>query len=93
MATKLSEAEIAEQLDELRGWVRSGDEIHKTFALPSFPAAIAFVTHIGFIAESIQHHPDIDIRYNRVTLTLTTHDADGLTASDFALATQADELV
>lgn len=93
MATKLSEAEISEQLADLSGWTRSGEEIRKTFALPSFPAAIGLVTQVGFLAEAAGHHPDIDIRYNRVTLVLTTHDAGGLTASDFALAAQADELV
>lgn len=93
MATKLSEAEVAEHLDELSGWTQSGDGIRKTFTLATFPAAIAFVTNVGFLAEAAGHHPDIDIRYNRVTLTLTTHDAGGLSAKDFALAAQADELL
>jgi len=93
MATKLSETEITERLDDLGGWTRTGDEIRRTFALASFPAAIAFVTHLSFLAEAAGHHPNIDIRYNRVTLALTTHDAGGLTSNDFDLAAQADEIL
>jgi 4a-hydroxytetrahydrobiopterin dehydratase len=93
MPAKLSEVEIEEQLGALSGWTRQGDQIHKTFRLASFPAAIAFVTQIGFVAEAAGHHPDIDIRWRNVTLTLTTHDAGGLTAGDFDLAAQADEIM
>lgn len=92
MAT-LSEEEIAANLEGLSGWTRQGDTISKTFKMPSFPSAIAFVTHIGFLAEAAGHHPDIDIRYNRVTLVLTTHDAGGLTSKDFDLAVAADEVM
>jgi 4a-hydroxytetrahydrobiopterin dehydratase len=88
---KLNEDAIAERLDVLSGWTRNGDVITKTYRLPSFPAAIAFVTHLGFRAEAANHHPDIDIRYNKVTVTLSTHDAGGLTAKDFDLAAAADE--
>ncbi len=90
---RLSEDEIAAQLEALGGWSRRGDELVKTFKLASFPAAVAFVAHLGFLAEAAGHHPDIDIRYNKVTLALTTHDAGGLTAKDFALAAAADELM
>ena len=93
MATKLSGAEIDERLSELGGWSRAGDEIRKTFQLGSFPMAIAFVTHVGFLAEAAGHHPDIDIRWRNVTLALTTHDAGGLTAKDFGLAAQIDEIL
>lgn len=88
---RLSEDEIAAQLEALGGWARRGDELVKTYKLPSFPAAVAFVTHVGFLAEAAAHHPDIDIRYNKVTLAVTTHDAGGLTEKDFALAAAADE--
>lgn len=91
--SRLSEDAIAERLDALSGWARQGDAIVKTFKLPSFPSAIAFVTHVGFLAEAANHHPDIDVRYNKVTLTLSTHDAGGLTAKDFDLAEQADEVM
>jgi 4a-hydroxytetrahydrobiopterin dehydratase len=90
---KLNEQEITGRLEELSGWTRDGDMITKTFKLPNFPASIAFVTHVGFLAEAAAHHPDIDIRYNKVTLALTTHDAGGLTAKDFDLAAAADEVI
>ena len=84
--SKLTDAQISDRLQTLAGWTRQGDTIGKTFELRGFPAAIAFVTRIGFLAEAANHHPDIDIRWNRVTLVLTTHDAGGLTAKDFDLA-------
>ncbi|NJP06557.1 MAG: 4a-hydroxytetrahydrobiopterin dehydratase [Chloroflexaceae bacterium] len=90
---KLSDAEITRHLESMAGWTREGDVIHKTFKLPSFPSSIAFVTQIGFLAEAANHHPDIDIRYNKVTLSLTTHDAGGLTERDFELANAADEII
>lgn len=91
--SKLDEAAIAAGLDGLSGWVRRGEEIVKTYKLPGFPAAIAFVTQVAFLAEAADHHPDIDIRYNKVTLALTTHDSGGLTEKDFALAAAADEVM
>ena len=60
--------------------------IQRTFSLPSFRAALSFVAHVGELAEAHDHHPDVDIRYNKVTLTLSTHSAGGLTEKDFALA-------
>jgi 4a-hydroxytetrahydrobiopterin dehydratase len=90
---KLNEEEIGTRLEALSGWARKGDEIVKTFKMPSFPSAIAFVTQVGFLAEAAAHHPDIDIRYNKVTLAHTTHDAGGLTAKDFDLAAAADEVM
>ena len=93
MSTKLGDAEIEQRLDDLSGWARAGDEIRKTFQLGSFAAAIAFVTHVGFLAEAAGHHPDIDIRWRKVTLALTTHDAGGLTEKDFDLAAQMDEIL
>ncbi|HMQ31220.1 MAG TPA: 4a-hydroxytetrahydrobiopterin dehydratase [Chloroflexaceae bacterium] len=91
--SRLSDDEVAAQLESLGGWARRGDEIVKTYKLPSFASAVAFVTHVAFLAEAAGHHPDIDIRYNKVTLALTTHDAGGLTAKDFALAAAADEVM
>ena len=93
MADKLSEAEVETRLDALNDWARQGNEIRKTFRLASFPAAIAFVTQVGFLAETAKHHPDIDIRWRNVTLALTTHDAGGLTQNDFDLAAQIDEIL
>ncbi|MCG8346682.1 MAG: 4a-hydroxytetrahydrobiopterin dehydratase [Chloroflexales bacterium] len=91
--SKLTDAEITGFLEGLIGWSRQGDQIRKTYKLATFPAALAFVMHVGFLAEAAGHHPDIDIRYNKVTLGLTTHDAGGLTAKDFDLAAAADEVM
>jgi 4a-hydroxytetrahydrobiopterin dehydratase len=93
MAATLSEAEVEARLGAISDWARQGDEIRKTFQLASFPAAIAFVTQVGFLAEAAGHHPDIDIRWRNVTLALTTHDAGGLTQNDFDLAAQIDEIL
>ena len=70
--------------------VESRRHFHKRYDLPSFPDAIAFVVAVGFEAESRNHHPDIDVRWRTVHLRLTTHDAGGLTAFDFDLATAID---
>ena len=85
MAT-LTDAEIAAGLAELPGWSREGDEIVKTFDCGTFAAAVAFVVRIGFFAEHADHHPDLDVRWKRVRVALTTHDAGGLTANDIDLA-------
>ena len=84
----LPEADVAAALAALPGWSRVGDEIEKTFELASFSDAIAFVVRIGFLAEAADHHPDIDVRWRRVRVALTTHDSGGLTASDVDLAQQ-----
>ena len=85
---KLPDQEVAAGLGALSGWARTGDEIGKTFELASFPDAIAFVVRIGFLAEAADHHPDLDIRWRKVTVALTTHDAGGLTQLDLDLAQQ-----
>ena len=85
MAT-LTDAEIAAGLADLPGWSREGDEIVKTFDCGTFAAAVAFVVRIGFFAEHADHHPDLDVRWKRVRVALTTHDAGGLTAKDIDLA-------
>ena len=89
-ARKLDDDELRSGLAALPDWQRDGDEIRRVFELESFPAAIAFVGRVAERAEAADHHPDIDIRYRKVTLTLTTHDAGGLTDKDLALAAEAD---
>ena len=93
MAAKLSDAEIAARFEDLVDWEHDGDTIRKTFKLASFPVAIAFVTQVGFLAEAAEHHPDIDIRWRKVSLALTTHDVGGLSEKDFDLAAQIDEIL
>jgi 4a-hydroxytetrahydrobiopterin dehydratase len=82
----LSDSEIAGRLDRLPGWERHGDAIRRTFAFADFAGAMAFVHRVAELAEAQDHHPDIDIRYSKVTLSLSTHDAGGLTERDFTLA-------
>ena len=86
----LDDQEIRNRLDGIRGWTRDGDAIRKTYTLDSFAEAIAFVNRIAELAERANHHPDIDIRYDRVGCTLSTHSEGGLTARDFDLARQLD---
>ena len=86
--TALDDDQISTRLTTLSGWEREGDEIVKTFELPTFPDAIAFVTRIADRAEAADHHPDLDIRYRKVRVALSTHDAGGLTDLDFDLATE-----
>jgi 4a-hydroxytetrahydrobiopterin dehydratase len=73
-------------------WKKKGVTITRTYQFKDFPAAIKFVNAAAKLAERAWHHPDIDIRWNRVTLTLTTHDAGGLTEKDFDLARRFDQL-
>ncbi|HXK12769.1 MAG TPA: 4a-hydroxytetrahydrobiopterin dehydratase [Vicinamibacteria bacterium] len=82
----LTENEIKALLPRVPGWERRGTEIRRTWSFPDFRAAIAFVNRVTDLAEAANHHPDIDVRYSKVTLVLSTHDAGGLTARDFALA-------
>ena len=91
-ATKLDEASLAAALATLPQWQRNGEIISRLFQFADFPAAMKFVNAVAEAAENSQHHPDIDIRWNKVTLALTTHDAGGLSEKDFALARQCDNL-
>jgi 4a-hydroxytetrahydrobiopterin dehydratase len=91
--TRLTDAEIAASLAALTGWQRDGETIVRTVKLRDFSAAVAYVGRVAELAEAANHHPDICIRgYNRVTLTLTSHDAGGLTSRDLRLAAQVDGL-
>ena len=87
---KLSAEQVEENLAELAQWSLNGDSLQRTFAFDDFTAAMAFVNRVAELAEQMQHHPDIMIRYNKVTLSLTTHDASGLTEKDMALARATD---
>lgn len=87
---RLDEAGIAERLGRLDGWSRDGDTIRREYRFDGFPAAIAFVQVVAQHAESMDHHPDIDIRFDKVALALSTHSAGGLTSRDFDLAERID---
>ena len=87
---RLTDAEAAGRLAALAEWTRDGDAIRRTFELGSFAEAIAFVSRVAALAEAADHHPDILVQYRKVTLTLSTHDASGLTSLDFDLAGRID---
>jgi len=89
---KLSEQEVASHLGALPEWQIEKGELTRTFTFKDFLAALAFVNRVGERAEAVGHHPDIDIRYNKVRLALVTHDAGGLTTKDFELAAEVDQL-
>ena len=90
---KLSQQDIELRLQEYPDWTLSGDALQRTFSFEDFVGAMSFVSRIADLAEEHQHHPDIMIRYSKVTLTLTTHDAGGLTEKDFNLARDLDACV
>ncbi len=90
--TKLSPEEAHSRLGNLPDWQIDSGQLVKTFQFKDFRAALRFVNQVGEAAEAAGHHPDIDIRYNKVRLSLVTHDAGGLTAKDFDLAGRADQL-
>jgi 4a-hydroxytetrahydrobiopterin dehydratase len=90
--SKLSTAEIKTALKGLPDWKKRNKTITRTYQFKDFLAAIKFVNAVAKIAEKAWHHPDIDIRWNQVTLKLTTHDQGGLTEKDLALARQMDQL-
>jgi 4a-hydroxytetrahydrobiopterin dehydratase len=85
--------EVTSHLGALPEWRIEEGELTRTFTFKDFSAALAFVNRVGEQAEQAGHHPDIDIRYNRVRLGLVSHDAGGLTAKDFELAAAVDRLV
>lgn len=89
---KLNASKIKTALKTVPDWKKKGSTITRTFQFKDFPKAIKFVNAVAKLAEKAWHHPDIDIRWNKVTLTLTTHDAGGLTEKDFKLAKQFDRL-
>ncbi len=92
-APVLSDIEIQRALGKLPGWSRRAGIITKTFTMPTFPEGIAFVDRIALAAETAAHHPDIDIRYTRITIALSTHDSGGLTQKDIDLAGVIEQLV
>jgi len=86
----LTTKEIPLHLKSVPNWSKRGKTIQRTFECAGFPDSLAFVNRIAKRAQKLNHHPDIEIRFNKVTLQLTTHDAGGLTEKDFVLARQSD---
>ncbi len=89
---KLNETMIEQALEAVTDWSLNGESIQRTFTHEDFIGSMAFVQAVAELAEAAQHHPDILIRWNKVTLTLSTHDAGGLTERDFLLAKSIDQL-
>lgn len=89
---RLSESQVSALLKKAREWSLVGDSIQRTYLFPNFVSSMKFVDQVAEAAEAAQHHPDILIRYSKVTLTLSTHDAGGITSKDFGLASTCDEL-
>lgn len=89
----LSRAEIRTSLSQAKGWKLKGNEIQKTYTFNDFRQSISFVNRVAELAEKADHHPDIFIAYDHVTLTLSTHDEGGLTSRDFRLAGKIDSIM
>ncbi len=93
MAELLDEEEMQQRLDELGDWEREGKDIQKVFEFEDFGAAMRFVNDVAKLADRYDHHPDIDIRWNRVRLALSSHSEGGLTARDFDVAGEIEQSI
>ena len=93
MPETLDAATVATRLSEVDGWTGDTKGITRTAELPSFPAAIDVVTKVAAVAEELDHHPDIDIRWRTLTFAVSTHSAGGVTAKDFDLAARIDQVI
>jgi 4a-hydroxytetrahydrobiopterin dehydratase len=87
---KLTDEELEGFLSSSEGWTSQGDAIVKDFAFPGFRAAIAFVNRVAEQADAARHHPDIEVHYDHVRISLSTHDAGGVTDKDVAAAAEID---
>jgi 4a-hydroxytetrahydrobiopterin dehydratase len=90
--TLFTPAQIEAALGAAPAWALRGQSITRTFHFKDFAAALAFVNRVAVVADELSHHPDVDIRWNTLTLALSTHDAGGLTDLDFTLAARIDAL-
>jgi len=89
----LSKQQITDRLQSINDWKQKGKTICRTVVLKDFVQAMGFVQSVALLSEKADHHPDIDIRWNTVTLVLSTHSAGGLTEKDFSLAAQINSLI
>jgi 4a-hydroxytetrahydrobiopterin dehydratase len=92
MPTDLSPDQIDSFLSSHGDWIQESDSITKTYVFGDFNESLGFVVRIGAASEVADHHPDIDIRWNRVTCVLSTHSEDALTSKDLALAATFDQI-
>ena len=89
---RLSDAEIAKRLGDVTAWTRVGDGIRRSWTFKTYPDAVAFLVRVAHLAEAANHHPDVAWSWTTVRLSITTHDAGGLTERDFKLAKKIDAL-
>ena len=92
MVDRLSNDAIESSLETHAEWARNGDSIQRTYGFGDFMGSIEFVGRVAERAEEVQHHPDILIRFNKVTITLSTHDSGGISERDFKLAGDCDRI-
>jgi 4a-hydroxytetrahydrobiopterin dehydratase len=92
MSTVLSDAEIQQALQGLPGWTKNGNAIERTFQFGNFVESMDFVNEIAEAAEAVNHHPDIHVSYNKVTLVLVSHDSGGVTQRDVRMAGKINEI-
>jgi 4a-hydroxytetrahydrobiopterin dehydratase len=92
MMAVLTDSEIQQALAKLPGWQRNGIAIQRMFQFPDFKAAMQFVNKVAEAAEQANHHPDIDIRYNKVTMALVSHDSGGVTQRDVKMAEKINQI-
>ena len=90
--TRLTEEQISVSLGRIPGWKHEDSKLCKTYQLPSFRSAVEWVSAIADLAEKENHHPELLIRFRKVTVTLSTHDKSGITGKDFLLAEQIEKL-
>jgi 4a-hydroxytetrahydrobiopterin dehydratase len=88
----LSDEEVEGRLADLSGWERDGDAIRKSFKRGDFKGSVDFINEITPIAEDMNHHPDLEVSWDTVTVTITTHSEGGLTENDFELASKIDAI-
>jgi len=85
---KLTDSEVTRELESLPGWERQGSALVRQFDRKTFLGSIAFINTIAELAERADHHPDLDIRYSKVKVSLSTHDSGGITRKDVSMARQ-----
>jgi 4a-hydroxytetrahydrobiopterin dehydratase len=93
MPTRLSAEEVAERLTKLSGWALAGASIVKTYSFKDYHHTMAFVNAVAWIAHQTDHHPDLEVGYNQCVVKYSTHDAGGITATDFECASRVEALL
>jgi 4a-hydroxytetrahydrobiopterin dehydratase len=88
----MSDDEVKDRLSKLGGWEREGDALERQFEFANFVSSVEFVNRVVPVAEEMNHHPDLSISWNKVTVSLSTHSEGGITENDFELATKIDSL-